>query len=216
MGCGTNTNGNGSNIVLPSAVNQYSVISINRIADWDRLRNADPEDPINLIADAKLDGIQGVYMSSSTFLHPAGYGTNDMTFPVAPYCEALRPDDEQQVADAAQWNFQHLTSVSSGIPPQMYSLLFLRAGTAWKMVITMDFAGSMKDMQLTFFENAATLGNFHEEIPVISFTKGDPYFTGTIELEVTLKKTGKYRMGLRGIDDGDSYFFWDMLWIVVP
>ena len=216
MGCGTTANGNRNSLVQPAAVNQHSVICTNRITDWNQLQNADPEDPINLIADAVLDSVQGEYISSSTFLHPAGYGVQDMTFPTAPACEALRSDDEQKVADAGQWNFQHLTSMDSAIPPQMYSLLFLRAGTEWKMVITMDFAGSMKDMQLTFFENAATLGNSHEEIPVISFTKGDPYFTGTIELEVTLRKTGKYRMGLRGIDDGDSYYFWDMLWVVVP
>ncbi|MEO7999249.1 MAG: histidine kinase, partial [Gemmatimonadaceae bacterium] len=99
---------------------------------WDDWIISQPIDPLMLIASASLAGATPTYANSSTFAIPIGgwITTNNITVNSTPACAALQSDNQQMVADAAQWNFQHLTRNTLGtLVPQLSRVMFMRGGT---------------------------------------------------------------------------------------
>ncbi|MBS1914127.1 MAG: hypothetical protein JST22_19220 [Bacteroidetes bacterium] len=186
------------------------------ITSWIDWQNQAPQDPLDLIARAKLGGTVGIYVNSTTFSSPSG-----SSYPTAfalngdPTCSALGSDNLQNVANANQWNFQHITRNSSAtLAPPLSKVIFLRGGTDWEMAIPLDLgAGTYLNIQLSFRDNAGTRGDFAGTVPVIEFAGT---FTGSQTLSITLKRFGHVWMGLRGLDNTSKWSMYESEWIIVP
>jgi hypothetical protein len=175
-----------------------------------------PLNPIDVIANAALGPTPGVFLNSSTFVTSGSWTASTLAVASTPNCSALGLDNLQMVADANQWNMQHLTyNGASTVALPLRKLLFLRGGTEWQMNIPLNFgAGSYPDIQISFRDNAATRGDYRGQIPVISFT--GPGFSGNVSLQLTLKQYGHMIMGIRTIDSGGNYAMYESEWIIVP
>jgi hypothetical protein len=112
-------------------------------------------------------------------------------------------DQTQNVSDASQWNFSHTTTnVASTLAPPLRKVVFLKAGTQWSNNIPMVLgAGTYTELQLSFLDNAATRGDAHGTIPVIRWTGS---FTGSVSLDLILKRSGRFTLGLLGIDNAGT------------
>lgn len=186
------------------------------VTSWFSLQQVCPKDPTTLIAWAKFDEVTGVLTNSATFaIPPSGSWTADATTLAGdPVCVALETDNQLSVAEAAQWNFQHKTRNDSILlAPPLRKLIFLRAGTAWKMQIPIHLDSLTTNIQLSFRNNAATRGDAQGTVPVIEFEGS--FAAGDHVLEVTLLHLEQTTIGLRmQLNDGNtSYFAFD--WIVV-
>jgi hypothetical protein len=186
---------------------------INSWIDW---RNAMPQDPLDLIAYATLNGAPGVYTLSTSYA-PTGSAWQPNTWGIngSILCKALGTDNVQKQADADQWNFQHQTQVPfSNAAPPLKNVIFLRGGTEWKMQIPLDVV-LCSDIQLSFRDNAGTRGDAQEAIPVILWSGAFP--TGLVTLEITLKTTAQAVMGFKAIDTGSGQpTMYESEWIIVP
>jgi hypothetical protein len=91
------------------------------VRSWIDWLNQNPQNPLDLIAQARLASVTGVYANSTTFSNAtASPSANPFVIASAPTCAALETDNFQKVADAEQWNFQHLTwNASTTIAPPM-------------------------------------------------------------------------------------------------
>jgi len=190
------------------------------IYSWYDLQNVQPRSPLDLIAKATIGGTVGTLLNIDTYHKPpAGKSWDASPFELTgiPQCSALGTDNLENVANAEQWNFQHLTrNVDPDLAPVFSEFIFLRAGTKWKMSIQIDLGGNnYDDLALSFLNNAATRGDCQGTVPVISWTTGGPW-TGVITVEVTLHHVVcEVEMGLRGIDSasGNPNMF-EMRWNV--
>src|SRR5512145_474038 len=215
-GCGSAAGGNtnsGNGTIASAQIQERSIITNEQVTGWNQLRNCDPKDPSLLIADAYLGGVDGKILSTIKYNPSTAWATDFLyTLPNPPVCYPLDAASGQKAADAANWNFAHLASPAgiTGLPPQMYNVLFLRGGTQWKMRIPFQTEGPrLKQIMLSFFENAAMIGDCHGEIPVISFDAGEGLLPSSFDLDVTLKMFGQFHIGLTCIDDGNRYIFID-------
>lgn len=130
------------------------------IQSWYDLQNTAPLNPLDLITNAQLGVVPGGFTRSTGYITPtAGTWTTTphTTITGEAIVEALETDNQQMVADAAMWNFSHLTANSTSIvAPPLRSLLFLRGGTQWKMLIPLTFSVNVDTVELSFRDNAAT------------------------------------------------------------
>lgn len=181
------------------------------IHSWIDLERMLPMDILELIANAKLNTTSGVFSSSANYGN-ATWSANPFTIGGMPMCIALGSDNQQMVADADQWNFQHVTAkVDSSIAIPLRKLIFLRGGIQWSNRIPIDFGGSTyTDLQLSFRDNASTRGDAQGTWPVIKFTGS---FTGLCTLEVVLKKMVRVSIGLRAVTGGTTSMF-EMDWAI--
>ncbi len=185
------------------------------ITSWIDWQNQIPRNPQDFIARAKIGGAIGAYVNSTSF-HT--YSGTIIASPFAyngdPTCAALGTDSLQNVADAAQWNFGHITRNSGAtLAPPLAKVIFLRAGTDWEMSIPLNLGGATyNELELRYRDNAGTRGDYAGTVPVIAF---QGIFTGSQTLAVTLKNTGRVSMGLRGIDQSGNWSMFEMEWIVV-
>lgn len=186
------------------------------IESWHDLFTAQPKNPLDIIANAKIGSVQGAFLNSSTFLPSSSWFPSSLTISGAPTCTALGTDNLQNVADADQWNMSHLTyNGSTSIPPSLQKLLFLRGGIDWQMNIPLNFGGATYiDVQITLRDNAGTRGDYAGQIPVIAF--GGTSFSGTMTMQLTLKQYGHIVMGIRTIDNSGKYAMYESEWIIVP
>lgn len=180
---------------------------------WIDLQRMMPKNILELIANAKLNTTSGVFSSSTNFGN-ATWSANPFTIGGVPMCIALGSDNQQLVADADQWNFQHLTAkTDSSIAIPLRKLIFLRGGIEWSNRIPIDFGGSSyTDLQLSFRDNAATRGDAQGTWPVIQFTGS---FTGLCTLEVVLRKIARVSIGLRAVTGSTTSMF-EMEWAIEP
>jgi hypothetical protein len=92
------------------------------IDSWIDWQNAEPKDPMDPVAN--------------TWSYP---GTP------APSVTALETDNLQMVADAAQWNFQHLMLNAATNPAlSLAKVIFLRGGMQWQNSIQITMGGATK------------------------------------------------------------------------
>jgi len=137
-----------------------------------------------------------------------------------PVCVALESTNAQKAADAAQWNFNHLTAnTSSNLAPPLPNRLYLRGGTEWRMDIPLNlgnfrgFMGGYPELVISLLTNAATRGDCQGTVPAILFNSR--VYTGAVTLRVTLKKFGNFMIGIRGIDPYGYYSMYNSTWYVV-
>ncbi|MDB5033155.1 MAG: hypothetical protein JWQ98_396 [Chlorobi bacterium] len=129
------------------------------ITSWIGWADTEPQNPLDLIANATLNGTQGVFARSSNYWNPSSWysGGNPFTLASAPLCVALGTDSQQKIADAAQWNMQHTTANLTVAPP-LRKVIFLRGGLDWEMHIPLSFgASTYTTVELSFRDNAGTL-----------------------------------------------------------
>ena len=143
-----------------------------------------------------------------------GWNPSLFSLSATPYCVALGTDAQQNIADAKQWNFMHGTAnLSSSIPPDLSDVVFLRAGLGWQMTIPVNLGTlSYPDIQLSFRNNAGATQGVRGTIPVIGFNTR--LYTGNVNLQVVLRCTGDFTMGLRVIDTRGNYFLYESVWRV--
>lgn len=173
---------------------------------WLDIYNCAPRNPLDLIARATLVGgfgnDAGVFTNSTTFATPpvSWVDLGPLPLTAAPTIAALGTDSQQNVADAQQYGFSHLSWNSSTLlAVPMRKVMFLKGGTQWAMSIPFSLgAVTASDIQLSFRDNAGTRGDFAGTIPVISW--GTNLYTGSVQLVVTLKQTGDFMMMLRIIN----------------
>lgn len=212
-----NTNSVNNTIYAPNQ------IAANPAQSWYDMPIITPIDPRALIANVHLGTDMGQFLRSSTFINPPGtYITNPFVLASGSLCGALETDNQQRVADAAQWTFSHgIKNTDPNPAPPILPIIFLRGGNRWQNTININLgASNYSDLQLSFRDNAASTGNFTGSgtgsIPVISFTARA--YTGNVGLKVTLTQYGRFRMILRAIDpaNANNYSMFEMEWIVVP
>ena len=191
------------------------------LSSWFDLESFPPRNPLELIANAKIvmgaNTDIGSLVNSATFGTPAGaWAANPFVVTGAPVCAALETDNNQKIADAAQWNFQNLTwNNAARIAPPLLRLLFLRAGQDWQMNIGLNLgAGLFPSLELSFLDNAGTRGDYAATYPVISWTARN--YTGVLSLQMTLKQVGRVRMGIAAIDNGGVNSMFDFEAVLVP
>jgi hypothetical protein len=133
---------NGSCPCLQNQPPQFS----SGVQSWNDLSVLQPKDPTDLIAWANITGATTAFALSSTFLESSWVASPFSIGASLPKCAALGTDSLQNVADADQWNFQHLTAkIGDGtIAPPLLKVIFLRAGTQWKNTIQFHYQNTPK------------------------------------------------------------------------
>ncbi len=132
-----------------------------------------------------------------------------------PACIALELTNAQMIADAAQWNFDHLAAnTSSNLAPPLPNRLYLRGGTQWRMDIPLNVGYiGYSELLISLLTNAATRGDCQGTVPAILFNART--YTGQVTLRVTLKKFGNFMIGIRGKDVNNYYSMYNSTWYVV-
>lgn len=182
-------------------------ISPATVQSWNDFDNMTPRDPLELISLAMLGSSVGRWALSETYHRPSGASVwiaSPITITNAAIT-ANGSDSDQQLSDAAQWNFQHImTNSAATIAPPVRKIVFMKAGTAWTNVLNLAVGSSpaFTEFQLSFMDNAACRGDEQGTIPVIRWTSG-PY-TGSQALSLVLKNTGRYTLGLVGVSNNST------------
>jgi hypothetical protein len=180
--------------------------------DW---IHANPASPLGFIVNAQLGATPGAFVNSTNF-NTGTFATNAVVIQSGqtPQVSALQSDNLGMVADANQWNFQHLTANTSVTLPQpLLKVLFLRAGSQWANSIPLNLGtGPFTNVQFGFRDNAATRGDAQATYPVIQWTGS---FSGNTPLLITFAAAGRYSLMLR-CDTGSAvqYSEWEV--VLVP
>jgi hypothetical protein len=180
--------------------------------DW---IHASPATPLSLIVNAQLGATVGAFVNSTNY-NTGTLATNAVVIQSGqtPQVTALQSDNLGMVADAAQWNFQHLTAnTAATLPAPLLKVLFMRAGSQWANTIPFNLGGStFTNVQLGFRDNAATRGDAQATYPVIQWTGS---FTGNTPMLITFTTGGRYSLMLR-CDTGSAvqYSEWEV--VLVP
>jgi len=78
----------------------------------------------------------------------------------------------------------------------------MKAGTQWSNNLPLVLgAGTYTELQLSFLDNAATRGDAQGTIPVIRWAGS---FTGVVPIDLVLKKSGRFTLGLLGVDNAGT------------
>ena len=182
--------------------------SFDSIDSWYRLRDIQPRNPLDIIENASINGNSRSFAFIATFHKPPtgkSWTSSPYELTGVPLCVAFGTDNLENVANADQWNFQHLTrSIDPYFAPVFSNLIFLRAGNKWQMDILIDLGGlNYNDLVLSFLMNAATRGDAQGTMPVIQWA-GVPW-TGIVTLEITFHEVScEVQLGLRGIDSSSG------------
>jgi hypothetical protein len=174
---------------------------------------------LDLIAKATLNGITGTYENATDFASQTWSATSAIAYTgtALPEVKTVHTDDYQMVADAEQWNMQHVTrNVAATLPIPLQKVIFVRAGLEWEMRIPITITGTLTKVELGFRDNAGTRGDGQATYPVITFENGVTGFTGAMYLVVTLKQLGNFSMLLWGKTSAPVYSTMEMEWIAVP
>ncbi len=198
---------------MTTTVTTTCCISICSAQSWYELQQAQPMNPFDLIQNATIGGTAGVSTNSNNY-NNSTWAANTVGLSAAPQCSALETTNAQMTADAAQWNFSHMTSNSaSTIPPPLLNHVYMRGGPQWAMTLPLSFgATTYTNLQLSLLHNAATRGDAQGTVPVIQWTGS---FSGNTTLSLTLKNFGRYTLGLR-CDTGSAVSMYQSDWIIVP
>lgn len=174
---------------------------------------------LDLIAKATLNGITGVYENATDFASQTWSATSAIAYDgsLTPDVRTVHTDDMQMVADAEQWNMQHVTrNVASTLPIPLRKVIFVRVGLEWEMRIPITITGTLTKVELGFRDDAGTRGDGQGTYPVITFDNGGSGFTGSMYLVVTLKQMGNFSMLFWGKTAAPVYSTFEMEWIAVP
>ncbi len=191
------------------------------LSSWIDLEAHSPRNPLDLIAKAQIvmgaNTDVGAFVSSTVFGNPPSpWAVNPFTITGTPVCVALESDNQQRVADADMWNFQHIAwNGATRIVPQLQRLVFLRGNLPWQMNLALSIGGGLyPKLELSLLDNAGTRGDYAGTYPVISWTARN--YTGTVSLQITFKQIGRVRFGLMGLDNAGNYSMFDFDAMIVP
>jgi len=179
------------------------------IQSWNDFNNTPPQDPLDLIALATLNAggsTVGTWTLVTNYARPAGSSVwiaSPFTIAGEVTVATNGTDQVQNISDASQWNFDHTTSnVASTLAPPLRKLVFMKAGTQWSNNLPLVLgAGTYTELQLSFLDNAATRGDAQGTIPVIRWAGS---FTGVVTIDLVLKKSGRFTLGLLGVDNAGT------------
>lgn len=204
----------GSSPSLNQSTIQTQGIAMTVVESWNDWEAVAPKNPLSIIANARFASTPGRFIYSNTYTPNSPPDPTTVVLSGEPECVALESNNLQKVADANQWNFQHLSSNSNpNLAIPLRKVIFLRGGTSWEMIIPLDLGGTYTNIQLSFRDNAGTLGYFTGTVPVIEFAGT---FSGQQTLKVTLHQIGRAVMGLRFMDSGGDWNMYESEWIIVP
>lgn len=178
------------------------------ISSYIDLQQQDPQSPLDIVALASMNSTVGSFYNSSDYIMPSGssvWVASPLAITGIPVVTANGTDNLQNVANAAQWNFSHVTGqVGSTIAPPVKKMVFMRAGIEWinTMIFSAPSSPAFTEFQLSMLENATTRGDAQGMIPVIRFNNG-PYAT-SVGLALTIKRPGRFQFGLLGINNNST------------
>ena len=178
---------------------------------WFDFANLPPRNPLELISFASINGITGIPENNAALTDPTLQWTGPANvLPTGPaVCSARGTDNQERVADAAQWNFQHRTwfeTANIAYPTQ--KILVLRGGREWKMTVPLLADCDVQDVLLTYRNNLVTRGDAQGTIPVLRFANVN---NQQLSLIVTLAGGGIHDMVFITITDND-WFAADAEW----
>jgi hypothetical protein len=145
----------------------------------------------------------------------SNWNSSQIAITSPPTCVALETTNAQMVADAAQWNFDHLTAyLGPTVPTPVNKSLYLRGGDQWRMDIPLSLGYlSYTELQLSILSNIGTRGDCQGTIPAVIFNSRT--YSGSVTLRVSLKKLGVFSIGIRAIDTNGYYSMFSSTWNVV-
>ncbi|MCC7438783.1 MAG: hypothetical protein IT211_09860 [Armatimonadetes bacterium] len=188
---------------------------------WYDLAHIPPKSPFDLVAMASITGgfgtQIGIYADSTQYSTPPAswLATPHLSLTAPPAVAALGTDQQQNVANAQQWGFEHKTAnLSTLLPPPLRDDIYLLGGCEWANTIPLTLGGStITSIELSFLDNATGRGDAQGTIPVIRWETGT--YTGAISLIVTLKECGDFRIGIRTISNAGDWAMYQGFWHIV-
>jgi hypothetical protein len=184
------------------------------VESWIDYQRTGPFDPRDLIARATINSAVGEFAFSSDFIEPGVWSVSPLAITNKPNITALESDNQLKVADADQWNFQHLTwNDSSALALPLRKVVFLRGVHEWNNRLYIDFGATpITEVQISFLMNAATRGDKQGTVAVIKWTGLN--LTGENTLNVVLRQIGTFSIGIWTFDGADHAMF-ETTWNVV-
>ncbi len=145
----------------------------------------------------------------------SNWNSSQIAIIAPPTCVALETTNQLMVADAAQWNFDHLTAwLGALVPTPLNKSLYVRGGTQWRMDIPLSLGSlSYSELQISILSNVGTRGDCQGTIPAVIFNSR--IYSGIVTFRISLKKLGTFSIGIRAIDTNGYYSMFSSTWNVV-
>lgn len=166
---------------------------------WNSFVQAQPLDPLSIIANCALGGAIGIWQRSTNFLQ-ASWGSNTVAFTGnSTTLTSLDTTDASTIALAAQWVTQtKMVNVGAGVNPSVSKIGFIKAGPLWQNAIEIGFgATNWTNVQLSLRDNLGTTGVFAGSgtgaVPAFTFSG---IVTGNTVLYLTIPRPGAYSLVL--------------------
>jgi len=182
---------------------------MNSVSSWYSWAHIPPVDPTSIITNAYINKggvIAGKYENSADFLSSVWASSSPLSITAIPTCVALGTDAVQNIADATQWIFDHLTgnlASSNAIP--LRKVFFVRGGTKWENDFALTSGGTtIVDMLLTFRNNAGTRGDDQATVPCIGWRGYNNSGTFTLGLTFNDGVFGTFMFVLWAKDNGGN------------
>ncbi|MDP4198704.1 MAG: hypothetical protein Q8902_03940 [Bacteroidota bacterium] len=190
-----------------------------------------PMDPRSIVQTISFEDQAGTmraasFARSTTWLHAVPWAnpplivTNFAT--AVPNVTVPNTNDFDSVEAAAAWNSLHaMTATTPLFPIAVEKIMFLKAGTAFVNNIYLDFSAGItsQDILFSFSENSLTSGDFTGggagTIPVFAFPTAPTYGGTARNLQITLLRTGRFKVAFRILDSAANYSTYEMEWIVL-
>ena len=108
------------------------------------------------------------------------------------------------------------------LPKAVEKIMFLKAGEAFVNNIFLDWSAGVTstDVLFSFRDNSVTSGDFTDAaagtIPVFAFPSSATYGGTSRRMQITLRRAGRYTVGLRIFDSAGNWSLYEMDWIVMP
>jgi hypothetical protein len=173
------------------------------------LSQMDPKDPreiidyVQITSGAPIPGIWGLSNDYFTPTPPSVWGASPVSLAAFATVTTNHTDDQQMVYNASAYTQANVqsTAFSTGYAPPLRKIVYCRSGIEWRNSIPLTFPSSpaIVEVQLSFLDNAATRGDSAGTVPVFTFLSGS--FVVAPSLQIVLKRSGRYSLGLLTIDN---------------
>ncbi len=204
-------------------------IRLDEVPDWYDWEGAQPKEITDLVAFAQLGGGGGVLIATGSRARVTDFanqtwGASQLAIAAQPLCMPNGTDKGSNIAEAAQWMFDHKTwNDSATLPESLSKVMFMRAGTRWRMFINLNITGPARIdvVYLAFRDNGGTRGDYAGTYPVLKWESTGLGYNNFLHLHVDLKRTGRYNVVLwtkskpTGTPLAPVYSMTEMEWIVV-
>lgn len=204
-------------------------IRLEEVTDWYDWEGAQPQEITDLVALARFGGglepiVDGT-KARVTDLADQTWTDSQLAIQSPPHCTANGSDKAGNTANAEQWMFDHKTwNDAATLPDALKKVMFMRAGTKWRMVIDFNVTGlaEIDVVYLALRDTAGTRGDYAGTYPVLQWNSIGAGYSGAVTLMVDLKRTGRYHVVLWtkskpriSPPTPEQYGMTEMEWIVV-